>query len=284
MSITRRLLAPAVAVASLALALAACSGETVTGTAAPGTDPRVQLTDAQRTAVAQRLLNAGETSGDGSIAATFAAAAILGGAEIRTVSATGLSAAVAVSSSVAVPSGVRGNVTTNGGAGTYLAVAAQVTETGSPDVTSVIVAWRQNADGTPTDFVLSLAAGSGMASFAQTSESVPAAFGLVYSAPSATWIATQGTTSLQHASSGDRCRDIDGRLSGPGVTATCKLALFDGAVDIAAASRLDRPGNTAQGSATFSLANATIGGVVINLSRTAAARVTAARTVAGAAR
>ena len=107
----RRRFAPSLLTLSVALSLSACAaGEPVTG-AIDG----IQLTDAQRTAVAQHLLVATQSSGEGSIAGTFAAAAVIAGAEVRTVSG-GQLAAIAGSR-------VRGNVTV-ASSQTYYAVAA----------------------------------------------------------------------------------------------------------------------------------------------------------------
>lgn len=248
----RRRVTTAILACSLATSLAACmAAERVTG--ATGGVP---LTDVQRTAVAQHLLVATQSSGEGWIAATFAAAAIVAGAEVRQLSA-GQVAAVAGSR-------VRGNVTA-GTADGYYVVAAQITASGSPDVSSVIAAWRNGADGTPSDFVLTLAAGSADASFAGTAQSAPAAFGVVYSAPSAWWTATTGTTSLRRTSTFGACRDIDARLAAAGLRGKCTLALFDGALNIDASQRMELTGNTAAGSRAFSLTDGTVGGVVIEV-------------------
>ena len=252
MSVLRRRIVPTLLALSIAATLSACAaGEPVTG-ATGG----IQLTDTQRASVAQHLLIATQSSGEGSMAATFAAAAIVAGAEVRTVSG-GQLAAIAGSR-------VRGNVTV-GTTATYFAVAAQVIATGSPELTSVIVAWRNAPDGTPSDFVLTLAVGSSEASFAATEQSAAGAFGIVYAAPSAWWTATAGTTSLRRTSTGGSCRDIDARLAASGYRGTCHLALFDGSVNISASQRAEVGANSAEGSTVFSLADAKLGGVVIEV-------------------
>jgi len=247
--------------ALLAASLIACSGEDVTGAA-----PEVQMTDAQRAVVAQGLVAATEESGDGSLAAHFAAAAIVAGAEVRTVQANQISAALTTSAARAVvPAGARGSLATTASASAYFAVATQVAEGDSPDVLSIIVAWRQGSDGTPTDFVVTLAGGAGSASFAPVGDEPPGAFALIHAAPSALWRATAGTTSLERASTGDACRNIDQRLAASGLRGTCRLALFDAGVDVAASTPAATTGNTAQGSAVFSLGASRIGGVLITI-------------------
>ena len=228
-------------------AVAGCSGEPVTGSAAG-----VLLSDAQRTAVAQKLVSTASVTGEGMMAATFAAAAIVAGAEVRPLSPTSGTAA----------------------ATDFYAVATQITEGGSPDVTSIVAAWRMDAQGTPSDFVLTLAAGGGTGSFAGADqETAPTAFALLYQAPSAIWVASQGTTTLNRTSTERACRDIDQRLAAAGFTGTCKLARFAGAIDVQQSVAASTAGNAAQGSATFNFAEATIGGVVIDITGTTAAGV-----------
>ena len=118
--------------------------------------------------------------------------------------------------------------------------------------------------------MLTLAAGPDAASFAATDQAAPAAFGIVYSAPSAWWTATAGATSLRRSSVGGPCRDIDARLASSGYRGSCRLALFDGAVSITASQRAELAGNTAEGSPSFSLGDAKLGGVVIEVTPIAA--------------
>lgn len=253
-------------------AVAGCSGEPVTGSAAG-----VLLSDAQRTAVAQKLVSTASVTGEGMMAATFAAAAIIAGAEVRPVSATsGTSAALAARASRTVGGDApRSGPAARAAVGTdYYAVATQITEGGSPDVTSIVAAWRMDAQGTPSDFVLTLAAGGGTGSFAGADqETAPTAFALLYQAPSAIWVASQGTTTLNRTSTERACRDIDQRLAAAGFTGTCKLARFAGAIDVQQSVAASTAGNAAQGSATFNFAEATIGGVVIDITGTTAAGV-----------
>ena len=224
--------------ALLGTSLVACSSaEPLTG--AP---PDAQLTDAQRSALANRLVDASAGTGEGSIAAAFAAAALVGGAKIRSVD-VGTAAA---------------------GSG-YYAVALQVTQAGSPDSMSVIVAWRQDADAVPTDFALTLGAGSGENTFAPQGDKAPTAFAMLYKAPSAFWVATDGTTSLRRTTSGTACRDVSQRLAYAGYTGTCQCATFAGAIDVTASVAPSDPSNTAQGSAIFALQETTVDGVVITV-------------------
>lgn len=253
MTLPRRLIAPALLALTLTISVGACApGEAVTG-AATG----VELTDAQRSSVAQHLVATARTSGEGAIAASFAATAIVAGAQVRIVSTQRLAA---LAGSID-----RGNLAVGQAAGSYLAVATQVAERGSSDVLSIIVAWRTGPDGAPTDFVLTLAAGSQAASFTASEQSAPPAFGLIYAAPSAFWRATAGTTSLRRAATGEPCRNVDQRLAAAGLRATCRLALFDAAVEIASSERAVREPNTATGSAVFALGETRLGGVVIEV-------------------
>ena len=245
----------------LGASLIACSGEPVTGVA-----PQVEMSDAQRAVVAQELVAATAESGEGSLAAHFAAAAIVAGAEVRTVQANQLSAALNSSATRTVlPASARGSLATSAGVSAYYAVATQVAEADSPEVLSIVVAWRQAVDGTPTDFVVTLAGGAGTASFAPSGEEPPTAFALLHAAPSALWLATAGTASLERASTGNDCRNIDQRLAASGVRGTCKLALFDVGLEITGSAPAQTVGNTAQGSAVLSLGAARIGGVVITI-------------------
>ena len=250
----------------LGASLIACSGESVTGAS-----PTAPMTDAQRALIAQSLVAATEASGEGTIAAHFAAAAIVAGAEVRLVSANRVASALVQSATrTLLPAGPRGNVTTATAASDYFAVAAQVAEATSSDLLSIIVAWRQAADGTPTDFVLTLATGSGPSNFAAVGDNRPTAFGLIHAAPNALWRALAGTTTLERASTGDACRNVDQRLSAAGVRGTCELAQFDGGVEITSAMAAAYAGNGAQGSAVFSLGATRIGGVLITITGLAA--------------
>ena len=253
----RRRSLPTLLAISTALWLAACAaGEPVTG-ATGG----ILLTDAQRSSVAQHLLVATQSSGEGAIAATFAAAAIVGGAEVRALPAERVAALAG--------SEVRGNVVTSA-TSSYLTVAAQVGVVGSSDQSYIIVAWRNASDGTPSDFVVTLSSVHHSAVFGTPDGSAPSAFGLIYAAPNSWWTATAGTTTLGATSVGAPCRDIDARLAASGYRGTCRLALFDAWVAMSGSKPAAIAGNAAAGSPSFAIPQTQVGGVMFELTPIAA--------------
>lgn len=249
----RRLVTPAL----LGFFAASCGGDRVDGPTS------TSLTATQRAQIAQRLMTAAG-SGDGAASASIAAAVIMSGAQPTVVTATRQGGAAAVSSTN--DAGVAASVAPAYEMTSYDAIAFQLVDRTFGDTVMGIVAWNATPDQAPTSFAVSYTFGEGTGAF-DSSPDAASAFGYLFDAPSATWVATSGTSSMLRKSVGAACDNF----TYPGVQAECHLATFTGALSITAAAPAPTTGNTATGSPAFSIPASTLGGVAVEITSTSAA-------------
>jgi len=251
----RRLAVPVLMIG--AALVVGCKGEPVAATT-----PNA-LTSERRADLAMQLVDAAGTS-DGAAGAGLAAAVIMSGAQPTkiTASRTGFKSVARVDDPSIAAS--VGGTTVEGAV--YNVIAFQVVERAYGDTTMGIVAWNVTSDNNPTSFVVAYEFGEGTGRF-DDANGGPTAYGFVYNAPSSSWTVTSGSASLLGRTVGDACEGF----AYPGLTATCNLATFTGALTISASTPMDTPNNTATGSPTFAIASGVLNGITIDVTSSTSA-------------
>ena len=242
--------------ALIPLTLAACGGgdDDPTG---PGSNAERQAAAASLTALADELAG---SNPDAAVGATYGAVALDLGAPITgvTINIGGGTASV-VGDAIAYTAANLA-LTTGTWSSTAMRIVLQNYPTAEdPDLTfTAVVAWR----GT-SDLIAVITEGTASSFSLGTTGETGSGFGILFSEPSASWMATAGSASFSGGSATGNCPNF------PVITGfTCQIANYTGSFSITNATPTAFTGNTATGNKSASLGSTSLGGILLTVDYT----------------